>query len=125
MAVNHWVAGSSPARGASSDEGSGLRGPAPCDSGRHGGAQRHGFRLSFSLEVFGQVAIPRPDEIAQQTVTLARVGAPSIWRKGFVEAKSGDFVAAGRDPTEEEWARLDAEVDEIHGAIQTACAAPA
>lgn len=81
---------------------------------------------SFSLEVFGQVAIPRPDDIVQRGVILARVGAMSIaemriWRKRFVEAKSEDFVANGRDPTEEEWAQLDAEVDEIHGAIQAAC----
>lgn len=81
---------------------------------------------SLSLEVFGQVAVPRPGEIAQRTVILARVGALSIaemriWRKGFVEAKSEDFVTNGRDPTEEEWAQLDGKVEEIHAAIQGAC----
>ena len=85
---------------------------------------------SFSLEVFGQVVMPRPDDIVSRGVILARVGAMSIaemriWRKRFVEVKSEGFVANGRDPTEEEWAQLDAKVDEIHEAIQTACAAPA
>ena len=82
---------------------------------------------SFSLEVFGQLAVPRPAEIANRTVILARVGAMSIaemriWRKQFVEVKSEDFVQNGRDPTPEEWEQLDARATEIHETVQAACA---
>ena len=91
------------------------------------GAMSSGL-ASFSLKVFDQIAILQPDDIVQRGVLLASVGAMSIaempiWRKGFVEAKSEDFEVNGRDPTPEEWAQLDTEADEIHGAIQDACAA--
>lgn len=84
---------------------------------------------SFSLEVFGQVVVPDFELVSDRTIVLARVGAQSVaemrlWRKGFVEAKSADFVQNGRDPTPEEWQQLDAKVEEVHGAVRAACAAP-
>lgn len=85
-----------------------------------------GGLASLSLEVFGDVIVPQPEEIVHKTIILARVGTASVlemrlWRKNFVEVKSNEFVASQRDPNEDEWRALDAKVNEIHTAIRQSC----
>ena len=78
----------------------------------------------FNLAVFGQADLPDDAaEAVDRGLVLALVGARAIpkmraWRKGSLKPALATMVEEGRDPSDAEWAAIEARAEVLHKIIQ-------